>query len=92
MHIVNFPNKCAPIEFYANILVFVNINPFLYTNNQYALANHYRNNSTDLFAKWFFVDFLKTLASTKLRLKSAEELLVWDLGFDSQLQLCYEKY
>ena len=57
-----------------------------------ALANQYRNNSTDLFAKCFFVDFLKTLASTKLRLKSAQELLVWDLGFDSQLQLCCEKY
>ena len=33
--IVNFPSKRAPI--YANILVFININPFLYTYNQFAL-------------------------------------------------------
>ena len=26
-------------QFYANILVFVNINPFLYTNDQFALTN-----------------------------------------------------
>ena len=26
-------------QFYANILVFVNINPFLYINNQFALSN-----------------------------------------------------
>ena len=26
-------------QFYANILVFVNINPYLYTNDQFALKN-----------------------------------------------------
>ena len=26
-------------QFYAKVLVFVNINPFLYTNNQFALRN-----------------------------------------------------
>ena len=26
-------------QFYANILVFININPFLYTNDQFALVN-----------------------------------------------------
>ena len=35
MHIVNLPLH----QFYANILVFVNINPFLYINNQFALVN-----------------------------------------------------
>ena len=34
IHIVNFPNMH---QFYANILVFVNINPFLYINDQFAL-------------------------------------------------------
>ena len=30
-------------QFYANILVFVNINPFLYINDQFALANILRS-------------------------------------------------
>ena len=36
MHIVKFP-ACVH-QFYANVLVFLNINPFLHINEKYALS------------------------------------------------------
>ena len=47
-------------QFYANILVFVNVNPFLFTNNQFALPN---SSPRDLYIRTLFMVFTCVVTS-----------------------------